>query len=314
LTGIAAVPYEPSRRAELVELMATVWDDPAAGEHVEWWFDRSPVEPGVISLAEIDGQLAGTLGMSYVPMSIRGRRRLVAMPVRGASLPQFRGRGIFSALELANEETSVEKGAELALTIPNPRSHSIFLRLGWRPLRTQRVWVRPLRLRSSPVRASRPGARRYGATEVEPVERFGEAAEAAWRRAAPLHGDHVVGDPAYLNWRYVDTPHDYRRFQAGEEGYAVVRRKRELGLETGVVCTVVAATAGATEALLLRCAVEMRGAQLLAALRPPVHLSGWLSAGFLPSPRTMTTLGKALVAGEELPAEPVYQFGDHDFI
>jgi len=57
----------------------------------------------------------------------------------------------------------------------------------------------------------------------------------------------------------------------------------------------------------------MRGAQILAALRPPVHTRAWLAAGFVPSPRTMTTLGKPLVEGEPLPADPVYQFGDHDF-
>jgi hypothetical protein len=313
MTEVIAVGYEPSRRAELVALMATVWGDPEAGEHIEWWFDESPVATGVILLAEVDGQLAGTLGMSYVPMQIGGRREIVAMPVRGVSLEQFRGLGIFSKLELANEAASVEKGARIALTIPNPLSHSIFVRLGWQELRTQRVWVRPLRPRPAPARPARPGPRRYGSLAVEPVTRFDESTEAAWRRAAPLHGDHVIGDAAYLNWRYVDTPHDYRCFQAGEEGYAVVRRMLERGLETGMICTLVASTGRAARALLLRCAEEMRGVQILAALRPPVHTRAWLAAGFVPSPRTMTTLGKPLVEGEPLPADPVYQFGDHDF-
>lgn len=312
MTEVTAVGYEPSRRAELVELMATVWGDPEAGEYVEWWFDESPV-PGVILLAEVEGELAGTLGMSYVPMLIAGRRQIVAMPVRGVSLEQYRGLGIFSKLELANEAASVEKGARIALTIPNPRSHSIFVRLGWQELRTQRVWVRPLRARAAAGRPSRPGPRRYGGVAVEPVERFGETAEAAWLRASPLYGDQVIGETEYLNWRYVDAPHDYRRFQAGEEGYVVVRRMRERGLETGMICTLVAVTGTVAQALLLRCAEEMRGAQMLAALRPPVHTAAWLAAGFVPSPRTMTTLGKPLVEGEPLPAQPVYQFGDHDF-
>ena len=313
MTEVVAVGYEPSRRAELVELMATVWGDPEAGEHVEWWFDESPVEPGVILLAEVGGTLAGTLGMSYVPMQIGGRREVVAMPVRGVSLEQFRGHGIFSTLELANEQASVGKGARVALTIPNPRSHSIFLRLGWKELSTQRVWVRPLRPRARAGSAARPGGRRYGRVEVEPIDRFGDPAESAWRRASPLYGACVIGEAGYLNWRYVDTPHDYRRFAVGDEGYAVVRRIRERGLETGMVCTVVAVSAPVAQALLERCAEEMRGVQLLAALRPPVHAAAWLRAGFVPSPRTMTILGKALVDGEPLPERPVFQFGDHDF-
>jgi hypothetical protein len=311
--AVDSVAYEPSRRQELVELMASVWDDPQAGEHVEWWFDESPVEPGVIRLAEVEGKLAGTLGMSYVPMLIGGERQVVAMPVRGVSLAEFRGLGIFSKLELENEHESLRRGARIALTIPNPRSHPIFLRHDWRPLATQRVWGRPLRFRPAPARPSRPGPRRIGGVTVEPVERFGPEVEAAWRQAAPLHGDQVIGEAAYLNWRYVDAPHDYRRFRA-DDGYAVVRRMTERGIDTGMICTLVAATPRTARALLARCAEEMRGAQMLAALRPPAHRAAWLAAGFLPTPRTMTTLGKPLAPGAVLPASPVYQFGDHDFV
>jgi hypothetical protein len=88
----------------------------------------------------------------------------------------------------------------------------------------------------------------------------------------------------------------------------------ERGLETGMICTLVAATPRAARALLARCADEMRGVQILAALRPPVHTAAWVAAGFVPSPRTMTTLGKPLVDGAALPEAPVYQFGDHDFV
>jgi hypothetical protein len=294
--------------------MAEVWGDAAAGEHVEWWFDESPVEPGVISLAEVDGKLAGTLGMSYVRMSLGGERTLVAMPVRGVSRSGYRGLGIFSTLELANEATSAEKGAPVALTIPNPLSHPIFLRLQWRELARQRVWVRPLRPRPRAPRAERPPARTYAGVRVAPVERFGGDAEAASQRAARLYGDHVLGDADYLNWRYVDAPHDYRCFAAGADGYGVVRRMRERGLETGMICTVVAERPRVLRALLARSADEMRGVQMLAALRPPVHARAWAAAGFVPSPRTMTTLGKPLHDGARLPAAPMFQFGDHDFV
>jgi hypothetical protein len=309
---VRTVAYEPARRGELVDLMATVWDDAEAGEHVEWWFDESPV-PGVVRLAEVDGRLAGTLAMSYVPMSIRGERQLVAMPVRGASLADYRGLGIFSTLELENEAASRERGVRLALTIANPLSYPIFLRLGWRELRTQRVWARPRRPRAAPARDARAGARRYGRVAVDRLERFDAGTEAIWRRAAPQYGDQVAGEPAFLNWRYVDAPHDYRRFRA-ERGYAVVRRMRERGLETGMVCTLVAEDAATTRALLASCAEELRGVQLLAALRPPVHTRAWISSGFVPTPRTMTILGKPLVPDEPLPANPVHQFGDHDFV
>ncbi len=81
-----------------------------------------------------------------------------------------------------------------------------------------------------------------------------------------------------------------------------------------MVCTVVAATARVTRALLARCAHEMRGVQLLAAMRPPAHAAAWLAAGFVPTPWTMTPLGKPFVDGVPLPARPGFQFGDYDFV
>ena len=57
VTEVTAVGYEPSRRAELVELMAQRLGRPARPASTSsWWFDESPVAPGVILLAEDDGE------------------------------------------------------------------------------------------------------------------------------------------------------------------------------------------------------------------------------------------------------------------
>jgi len=149
---------------------------------------------------------------------------------------------------------------------------------------------------------------------IERIDRFDADAAEAGRLASPPYGDHVIAAADYLNWRYVDAPHAYRCFGAGAGGYAVVRRMRERGLETGMICTVIAATARVTRALLARCADELRGVQLLAALRPPAHQAAWLAAGFVPSQRTMAPLGKPLRAGISLPPAPALQFGDYDFV
>jgi hypothetical protein len=159
-------------------------------------------------------------------------------------------------------------------------------------------------------------ARRRGRVEVARVDRFGEEAAESWRRAAQLYGDSVVGEPAYLNWRYVDAPHAYRRFAATVDGrpggYAVVRRRREHGLETGMLCTLVADTGAAARALLAAAADAKRGCQLLAALPPRAHRASFAAAGYVPTPRTLGILGKPLVDGVRLPRDLHYAFGDHD--
>lgn len=131
MTPVESVGYEPSRRAELVDLMATVWGDAEAGEHVEWWFERSPVRPGVIGLRAVDGTLAGTLGGSFLRMTVGGAETLVVVPLRAASLQRYRGRGIFGELVSEIEELGRASGATLGITTPNAMSTQTFLRHGW---------------------------------------------------------------------------------------------------------------------------------------------------------------------------------------
>jgi GNAT superfamily N-acetyltransferase len=313
VTSVRSVAYTPARRADLVGLMSEVWDDAEAGEHVEWLFDRSPVEPGLIELAEVDGALAGTIGFSFVRMLVGGERTLAAVVVRIASHPDHRGRGVFTHLLREGEEESRTRGAAIGLTMPNAASQPLLLGRGWRTIGGRRVWVRPLRPRAAPDRP-RPPARSYAGVSIAPLERFGAAEELAAERAGALYGDHVVLDADYLNWRYVDAPHSYRCFSAGTDGFAVVRRMRRRGLDTGVLCVVAAGTARVTRALLARSADELRGVQVLTALRPSIFVRAWLSAGFVPTTRVMAPLGKALVAGAALPESPGLQFGDYDFV
>lgn len=318
MTPLESVAYEPSRRGELVELMARVWDDPEAGEHVEWWFEQSPVQPGVIRLVEVEGRLAGTLGASFLRMSIGGEEALAATPLRAASLPELRGRGIFTRVVADVEAAAREAGAKVGITTPNAASTGTFRKCGWEVVLEPRVWVRPLRLRAAPLGEGRTGPLRRRRVIVDPVERFGEEAAESWRRASALYGDSVVGDPDYLNWRYAEGPHDYRRFAATVDrrpgGYAVVRRKREHGLEAGMVCTLVADTGAGARLLLAAVADEMRGCQILAALPPRVHRAAFARAGYLPTPRTMTILAKPLAEGAALPRDLHYAFGDHDLV
>ena len=61
-------------------------------------------------LAEEDGRVVGTVAISFLRMSIGGEELEVGMPVRLATDPAYRGRGIFGELEAANEERARELG------------------------------------------------------------------------------------------------------------------------------------------------------------------------------------------------------------
>jgi GNAT superfamily N-acetyltransferase len=165
--------YDPSRRADVANLMELVWGERPDERELEWFYERNPVRPASVLLGEEDERVIATVAMSFQRLPIRGEMLEVGMPLRVATDPAFRGRGIFGTLQAANEERAREFGIRMLLTVPNAASAPVFLeRLGWARLPPLRVWAR-----------LRPPAR-LGAR----VERF--------------------GDP-WLDWRFADAPRDY---------------------------------------------------------------------------------------------------------
>ena len=71
------------------------WPDEA---ELEWFFERNPVRPASVLLAEEDDRVVGSVAMSFGRMSIAGEELEVGMPVRLATDPDYRGRGIFAEL------------------------------------------------------------------------------------------------------------------------------------------------------------------------------------------------------------------------
>src|SRR5262249_59678666 len=99
----------------------------------------------------------------------------------------FGGRGIFGELEWEIESRARAAGVILVLTVPTAGSARILTgRLGWQPLPSLRVWVRPWPRR---VQASR-------------VPRL---------------------DDAYLDWRFAEAPREYALYA---DGTLVGRRGR----------------------------------------------------------------------------------------
>ena len=330
--------YAPDKRAALNGLMDAVWGSHMPDEEFDWWFERNPVGPQLISLAEDGGQAVGVAAMSFFRLRLDGREQVVAMPVHVATDPGYRGRGIFPRLELANEEAAAEAGSPITLTFPNAASHPIFVeRLGWRDLPGRRVWARLLRPGAVPRyflgRPSPPGGlkepdpkpRTIGGFRVEPLREFGPEADDLWREAARGYGSHLVRDADYLNWRFAAAPREYRALGAFEDrrlrGIAIVGYAYRHGVAGGFLADLIAPPDGrrVTRALLRRCLGEVRGgADALIALPPPPRAQrlAFLEAGFLPTWKRVRMIGKVLRPEGSLPPRARdwhFTFGDFDF-
>ena len=284
---------EPVGRDDFLSLMVETYGESMSPAEFDWWFDRNPGGPRILNgTRDDDGTPLGALAMSCFRMS----QGLAAFAVHAVTTSAARGRGVFSTLELHNEQAAAEAGAEWALGFTNPMAGPILVgKLGWEDITSLRIWVRPKR-----VRKRGRGVLRAAAG----VAPFSD------RHALSYDAHHIVRDPGYLTWRYSDSPRRYVRLEDAD-GWAVVTHAVWHGFSSAVVCD-----AAGGPSVLRRC-VRAVDADLAVAMVNPGEERTYLAAGFVPTPRTIRFIGKRLTDGAaELPKpRDAWHFtlGDLDF-
>jgi len=272
------VVVQAATREELLALMEETYGAAMSPAEFDWWFDRNPAGPRILNAAVDDGSPLGALSMHLARME----NGLQAFAVHAVTTPAARGRGVFSTLELHNEQEAVEAGARWALGFTNPLAGPILVgKLGWEDVTSLRIWVRPKSFRKDG---------RVRETAIEP-------------RPSTPPGHHVTRDEAYLRWRYADSPRPYA--QADD---AIVTHATWHGLSSAVVCE---------HGRGLERALRRVDAQIAVAMVNPGEELRFLAHGFVPTPRTIRFIGKRLT--EDAPPLPKrreawhFTLGDLDF-
>jgi GNAT superfamily N-acetyltransferase len=271
---------EPAARDEFLALMQETYGSAMPPDEFDWWFDRNPAGPRLLNAArDDDGPALGALSMHFSRMD-NGTQ---VFAVHAVTTPAARGRGVFSTLELFNEEIAAAHGAQWALGFTNPMAGPILVgRLGWEDLTELRIWVRPKRF-----------WRKDGRVRETPIE----------LQPRRLSAHHIVRDEAYLRWRYADSPRPYAQVDD-----AVVTHATWHGFSSAIVCE---HGRGLTRALR---AVD---AQIAVAMVNPGEQGRFLAHGFVPTPRTIRFIGKRLTG--DAPPLPKrrsawhFTLGDLDF-
>ncbi len=282
------VRYTADWRADLVALLARVGTTQLTDEEFAWWFDRNPAGEGIVSLAVDDGEVVGVAAMSFFRTRLDGDVTRLAIPVNVATDPRYRGQGVFSTLEQENERAAAEVGSPLTVTFPNGASHPIFVtRLGWLDLPRLRLWAKPLRAGAvaryvlgrsgehGSLNAPNAETSTWRGVEVRPVVRFGADFDALGRSAGSRYGNHFVRDAEYFNWRYLDSPRDYRSLASYRDGaltgVAIVGHTFKHGVSAGFLADLVVRPGDtrSLRALLARSVDEVRGGADALVLLPP---------------------------------------------
>jgi hypothetical protein len=294
-------PYDASRRDDYLGLLGEAWGRGAmGGATFDWWYDGNPCG-SMRSVAVREGQVVGAAGHSIFRFVIDGRERLAQFSVHAATTQSARGLGVFRALEVRHEEQGREWGSLFVLGFASPPTHGIFLGpLGWTQIDRRRVWARPL-----PV-----GRRR----RVRSLTRFEERHEKAAAGATSRFRNHVLRDGRYLNWRFVDSPREYRLLETNEGGFAVVGFTRRRGLRIGLVLELLGQDEEVGPLLSGALAAARGSAALLAVPSPTLTRSMLLRRGFLPTTYRLDLMGKGLAEPLDSRSESwTVSLGDTDF-
>lgn len=291
MSGYELAAYEPAHRDVYLQLLRDAWaGDALTGEEFDWWFARNPAG-SLMSVAHDNGRVLGVASHSLFRTVLGGEERLASFSVHATTDPAARRRGIFVGLERRHEEEARQRGVAVVLAFASEPTAPLFLGpLGWSAIGRPRIWARPL-----PV----------GGKTRKPAACLDIAGDAAvsWP-------NHVVRDADYLAWRYLDSPRDYVAYRVGD-GYAVLGHKHHRGRDVALVADLV----GPTRALLRACIAGVRpGTRLLFAVPGRGEEPAYLSCGFVPTPRTLNFMGKALAAPLDTdPRAWRVTLGDTDF-
>jgi GNAT superfamily N-acetyltransferase len=251
-----------------------------------WKYRENPAGRARIALALVDGRPVSMACVIPRRMRIGGRDVLGSQSVDIATLPAFRGRGLYTRLARHLFEELAAAGFACTYGFTNRLS----TRLTLEALGRERVGALPLRVRVlAPLRAlaelvrRRPSARATPEPPVAPGVRalfaFDARFDALWDALSPRVDVACVRDARYLRWRYLARPDARYEILAAEseqgalEAYLVWRAVERSGVRAAFVLECVAAPERPRAARRLLAAFARRarasGASLAALLASP---------------------------------------------
>ncbi len=205
-------------------LEATYGGDATPPELYDWWSFGCPCASSGFMVAESNDTIVGVQPMEIFQYH-DGQQSFKGGMLTGVAVhPEFRRRGIFSALVEACEQEAWRQKASFVSTMPNERSRPGFLKLGYIDLGCRHLLARPISLGNVGAR-SLPWLGRFigntaeriqkalkptsTATDLSLAETPGvspEVADLAIRHATVFPGLRIKRSTEWWHWRFLAAP------------------------------------------------------------------------------------------------------------
>ncbi len=276
-------------------------------EIYEWWSLGCPCAHPGFMVAESNGLIVGVQPMEIFQYRDAQASFKGGMLTGVAVHPDFRRRGIFSALVRACEEEAWRQGAAFVGTMPNDRSRPGFLKLGYTDLGRRTLLVRLVKprggqARSVPVAGNALGTvaewiqSRFKPLAAEPgmIVRsvngvIPEMSELAAKHASLFPGLRIQRTSEWWRWRFFEAPvRAYRILECRDHngelaGLAVYTIKFKGRYKVSYLVDVLVSSEGAAGALVKRWCDDAagEGAQAVGTVVGSISLTKVLVRGGL---------------------------------
>ncbi len=272
-TELVVRPSRPEDRPGLLRLRREVYgDDVESGREAffDWQYVRNPAGSGVVTIAEIDGEIVGELGALPTRFKLDQTETTAVMYVNFIVKPDLRGRGFGPAVDRVQRKQELDRDLWLMLGFVRlsnaPQLKVQTRKLGRVPFVAPAMLYRIIRprevcraamgnsplsralgaLAAGPVTlwntARRPRAGRRG-VEIKELRQADESLDRLWERVSRHYRYSVMKDRAFLSWRWFGDPRGCYRvlgaYRGGDlVGLTVTRTARWETLRLGVILEV----------------------------------------------------------------------------
>ena len=222
----------------------------ATSEYFNWQYRDGPYGPAKILLAKNDsGDIIGIEPIVPIKLLINNNVIMSSLSCNSITDPNFRNQGIFSKLVSNILEFTKTNEISSIYSIPNKKSHSIFIKNGFKDVSKLPLLVRPLKLSnyfSSPIKEIiKPIEVFWKIKKVETnIELFNGKINSDFEKLAKDLSQRVSilqqRDKEFLEWRYNKHPsrkYDIHILKENNElrGYIITRIGKINGKKIGIV-------------------------------------------------------------------------------
>ena len=301
----------------IFKLREAVYGKPFDAEEWHWKFERSPVTPAKIYVAEANGTIVGLRAFIVEQLKVHEKVWLAGLGVDIMVHPDFRRYGIASQVADEASKGMEEAGIPILTGFPNEAAFKVYTRRrsNWRHVCSIPLLVKPLNfdsilgkyikttalrsafkvpaqlLWSALFRGKVAGPGQYNVTRVEG---FDERFDVLWEEVGQQHGILLVRDRAFLEWRFREKPDVecvvYTAEVAGSlKGYVVLCEGQMFDLKVGLILDILAENQSAADALVSETVDHFRGGRVDAVgclmLNHTQYFNVLRRAGFVVAPK-----------------------------